>query len=140
MTKRGREGLVRILRALARPEILEQDVAETATDVPIEIPCTGDSGAVTSSGDQQLTLDPACADPRAVIVVSGSGFAPNAEVGIFLIPESQVSLRLERVRTDDSGAFGIEVRLPNRPSEQPQTIRVVSGEAAGDAALDPDRP
>ncbi len=127
-----REGLVRILRALARPEILEQDVAETATDVPIEIPCTGDSGAVTSSGDQQLTLDPACADPRAVIVVSGSGFAPNAEVGIFLIPESQVSLRLERVRTDDSGAFGIEVRLPNRPSEQPQTIRVVSGEAAGE--------
>ncbi len=66
-----------------------------------------------------------------MIVVSGSGFATNTEVGIFLIPESQVSLRLDRVRTDGSGAFETEVRLPNRPSEQPQTIRVVSQDAAG---------
>ena len=126
-----RDNLVRILRALARPEILEQDVVETATDIPIEIPCTGESGEVTLTGERQLELNPGCADPRAVIVVSGSGFAANTEVAIFLIPESQVSLRLDRVRTDGSGAFGTEVRLPNRPSEQPQTIRVVSQDAAG---------
>lgn len=124
-----RDNLVRILRALARPEILEQDVAETATDIPISVPCTGDAGPFTSG---QLTLSPGCADPRAVIEVSGTGFAPNAEVGVFLIPESQVSLRLERVRTNGEGAFATEVRLPNRPSDQPQTIRVVSSEAAGD--------
>ncbi|CAN5217701.1 hypothetical protein BH18ACT5_BH18ACT5_06960 [soil metagenome] len=124
-----RDNLVRILRALARPEILEQDVAETATDIPISVPCTGDAGPFTSG---QLTLSPGCADPRAVIDVSGTGFAPNAEVGVFLIPESQVSLRLERVRTNGEGAFATEVRLPNRPSDQPQTIRVVSSEAAGD--------
>ena len=126
-----RDNLVRILRALARPEILEQDVVETATDIPIEIPCTGESAEVTLTGERQLELNPGCADPRAVIVVSGSGFVANTEVGIFLIPESQVSLRLDRVRTDGSGAFGTEVRLPNRPSEQPQTIRVVSQDAAG---------
>lgn len=124
-----RDNLVRILRALARPEILEQDVAETATDIPISVPCTGDAGPFTSG---QLTLSSGCADPRAVIEVSGTGFAPNAEVGVFLIPESQVSLRLERVRTNGEGAFATEVRLPNRPSDQPQTIRVVSSEAAGD--------
>lgn len=126
-----RDNLVRILRALARPEILEQDVAETATDISIDIPCTGEPGEVTSTGERQLALNPGCADPRATIVVSGSGFAPNTEVGIFLIPESQVSLRLDLVRTDGSGAFGTEVRFPNRPSEQPQTIRVVSTDATG---------
>ena len=124
-----RDNLVRILRALARPEVLEQDVAETATDISIAIPCADDAGSFTSG---QLTLSPGCADPRAIIEVSGTGFAPNAEVGVFLIPESQVSLRLERVRTNSEGMFATEVRLPNRPSDQPQTIRVVSSEALGD--------
>ncbi len=49
-----RDNLVRILRALARPEILEQDVVETATDIPIEIPCTGESAEVTLTGERQL--------------------------------------------------------------------------------------
>ena len=126
------DNLVRILRALARPELLEQDAVETATDIPIQIPCTGDDVESASTGDRQVTINPSCADPRALIMVTGSGFAPNIEVGLFLIPESQVSLRLDEVRADGEGSFVTEVRLPNRPSEQPQIIRATSQEAAGD--------
>jgi phosphonate ABC transporter permease subunit PhnE len=125
------DNLVRILRALARPELLEQDAVETATDIAIQIPCSADGADTTSAGDRQLNLEPSCADPRATITVSGSGFGPNIEVGIFLIPESQVSLRLAEVRTDGAGAFVTQVRLPNRPSDEPQTIRAISEEAVG---------
>ena len=107
--------LVRILRDLASPELLEQDIEETVTDVPINIPCA--NGAVPApEGDRQIILDPPCADPRSEITVSGSGFSPSTEVGVFLIPPSQVLLRLDVVRTDASGDFSTDVRLPNRPS------------------------
>jgi phosphonate ABC transporter permease subunit PhnE len=125
-----RVGLVRILRDLASPEILEQDVEETATDVPISIPCGSEDSSAVNDGPQ-IVLDPPCADPRATIVVMGTGFAPTTEVGVFLIPESQVELRLAQVRTDADGAFSTEVRLPNRPSEAPQTLRVLSAAPVG---------
>ena len=124
-----RVGLVRILRALARPEILEQDLEETSIETPIVIPCNTD--LVPSSGDARLTVDPACAEPRSVVQVSGTGFAPTTEVRVFLVPESLGELRLAEVRTDGAGEFSTEVRLPNRPSESAQTIRVVSTQPVG---------
>ncbi|HJU52648.1 MAG TPA: ABC transporter permease subunit [Acidimicrobiia bacterium] len=126
-----RVGLVRILRALARPEILEQDLDVTNTDVPIRIPCTEGEKDEGGEGGGRIVLNPPCADPRATIEVSGNGFEPTTEVRVFLVPESQVELRLAEVRTDGAGEFTTEVRLPNRPSESAQTIRVVSTEPVG---------
>ena len=122
--------LVRILRDLASPELLDRDVSETFTDFPISIPCAEETPPPTE-GERQITLDPPCADPRAEITVSGSGFSPSTEVGIFLVPASEVQLRLAVVRTNAAGEFSTEVRLPNRPSEDPQTIRVLSQEPVG---------
>jgi phosphonate ABC transporter permease subunit PhnE len=126
-----REGLVRILRALARPEILEQDLDVTNTDIPIRIPCGSGEADQAAQTDRRITLDPPCADPRGTIEVSGSGFAPTAAVRVFLVPNSEVQLRLAEVRTNQAGDFSTTVRLPNRPSESPQTIRVVSTEPVG---------
>jgi phosphonate ABC transporter permease subunit PhnE len=122
--------LVRILRDLASPELLEQDIEQTITDVPISIPCT-EVATPPAEGDRQITLDPPCADPRAEITVAGAGFSPSTQVGIFLVPSSQVQLRLDVVRTNANGEFSTLVRLPNRPSEDPQTIRVLSEEPIG---------
>ena len=122
--------LVRILRDLARPELLDQDVEETFTDVPISIPCAEET-TTTTEGERQVTFDPPCADPRSEITVKGLGFSPSTEVGIFLVPASEVQLRLAVVRTNADGEFSTEVRLPNRPSEDPQIIRVLSQESIG---------
>ena len=126
-----REGLVRILRALARPEILEQDLDVTNTDVPIQIPCIGGEADEGAQAGARIVLDPSCAGPRDTIEVSGTGFAPTAAVRVFLIPNPEVQLRLAEVRTDQAGEFSTTVRLPNRPSESAQTIRVVSTEPVG---------
>ncbi len=132
-----REGLVRILRALARPELIEYDRAETVTDLPILIPCpdTGQepSPPATPPSDlgRYLVMDPACAEPRAEVTVEGIGFSANQQIRVSLVPSSGVDLRLADIRSDAEGHFITEVRLPNRPDENPQTLRAVSSEPVG---------
>lgn len=127
-----RVGLVRILRALARPELVEYDESETNTDLAFAMPCrpSGATQPAPSEG-RYLIVTPACADPRAQVTVEGVGFSPNEEIRIFFVPSSQVDLRLAEVRTDASGNFTAEVRLPNRPDEAPQVIRAISTETSG---------
>jgi phosphonate ABC transporter permease subunit PhnE len=127
-----RVGLVRILRALARPELIEYDRAETATDAFVQIPCPIDpQDAPAPDGERYLAMNPPCADPRAEVTIEGFGFSPDQQIRISLIPSSGVDLRLANVRTDSDGHLTAVVRLPNRPDENPQTIRALSSEPVG---------
>ncbi|MGH8928005.1 MAG: hypothetical protein ACRDWH_06620, partial [Acidimicrobiia bacterium] len=127
-----REGLVRILRALARPELIEYDQEETATELEIQMPCVDGNVSASSTGARTLVMEPACAEPRSEVTITGSGFSANQQVRLSFIPSSQVELRLADVRSDGEGNFEAKVRLPNRPDESAQTIRAVSREPLGD--------
>ena len=77
-------------------------------------------------GSRTISVEPACADPRAVVLLTGAGFRANEEVQAFFVPPNGTRLRLALIRTDGSGAFQEQVRLPNRPDETVQTITVES--------------
>jgi ABC-type phosphate/phosphonate transport system permease subunit len=116
--------LVRIVRNLARPELVTYDFEEINTDVEFFIPCpAGMSGPVSSGG---VTIDPGCGSPKDVVTIRGTGFEPFDEGRITFIPESEfdVTLPLGRFAADENGDFTAEVTLPDRESDQPQIMRV----------------
>lgn len=126
------ESLFRVLRALGNPDLLTYEATQTNTDLDYLVPCPPGSFAPGPAGDgATFAVDPPCAPPRAEVTVSGSGFVGNTTVRVFFIPPSGVELRLAEVRTDSEGSFSEVVRIPNRPDEQIQTIRVVSRENVG---------
>ncbi|MGD2060997.1 MAG: ABC transporter permease subunit [Acidimicrobiia bacterium] len=128
------ESLFRVLRALGNPEILTYESTDTNTDLDYMVPCPSggfSSGPASGEGGGTFTVDPGCAEPRGQVTVTGSGFPGNANVNIYFIPPNGIELRLERVRTDPDGSFEELVRLPNRPSDETQTIRVTSRQRVG---------
>jgi phosphonate ABC transporter permease subunit PhnE len=129
------ERLVNIVRALARPDLVEYDLVETVTELEFSIPCPPNGPPTPPPGDRYIQATPPCAEPRSEVLLEGFGFPPNQTVRLALVPMSQVELRLGDVRTDGSGAFGLEVRLPNRPADDPQTILARTTEPSGTPRL-----
>ena len=106
----------------------------TDTDLEYRVPCPAGDFApapIESDGSATFTVDPPCAPPRAEVTVRGSGFSANTTVSIFFIPPNGIELRLAQVRTSPQGGFEEVVRLPNRPDEELQTIRVTSRQNVG---------
>jgi len=126
---RRQEQLVRILRALARPDLLDYEQDEFPVSAPILIPCPEGESALPEpdrSGPYMI-LNPPCAEPRAEIQVEGFNFEPETEGPISLIPPSGVTLQLDTIETDAAGHFALTVRLPRRqPTEEVQYIRAVT--------------
>lgn len=125
------EQLVRIIRALAQPELVTFDFEQTNTDVEFSIPCDGNDGGPTSNGG--VTITPGCGDPEDVVTVTGTGFDPFTEGRVIFVPESDfdVTIPLEVFEADSGGDFSVEVTLPDRPSESTQIMRVVVPERLG---------
>jgi phosphonate ABC transporter permease subunit PhnE len=130
------ERLVNIVRALARPDLVEYDQAETVTELEFNIPCPPNGQPAETPGeDRYIQATPACAEPRAEVLLEGFGFPANQTVRLALVPTSQVELRLGDVRTDSTGGFDLEVRLPNRPADEPQLILARTTEPSGSPRL-----
>ena len=115
--------LVRIIRSLAQPELVTYDFEEVNTDFDFFIPCTDDTGPVTEGG---VTISAACGEPGDVITISATGFEPFSQGRLQFIPDSDfdVSLPLGIFEADGSGTFEQDVELPNRRSDDAQTLRV----------------
>jgi phosphonate ABC transporter permease subunit PhnE len=128
--------LVNIVRALARPDLVEYDLAETVTELEFRIPCSANGEPpATPNEDRFIQATPSCAEPRAEILLEGFGFPANQTVRLALVPTSQVELRLGDARTDSNGNFALEARLPNRPAEEPQLILARTTEPSGSPRL-----
>jgi len=131
--ERRQEQLFRVIRALARPELLTYEAEDTVADIPFMVPCPDegafDAGDVESELD--VTADPACTGPRTDITVSGTGFIPNSQVRVFFVPPSGVQLRIANTRSDSAGNFSEVVRIPNRPDDVVQIVRVESRQSIG---------
>jgi phosphonate ABC transporter permease subunit PhnE len=123
------QSLQRILRALAQPDLVTYDTREESIEVDVSVPC----GSAPSATDPRITLTPACGEPGDTITITGTGFQPREFVELRFVPDSEVeiTLRLASTNADPDGAFSADVVLPERTSDQPQQIRVVTEEPIG---------
>lgn len=129
-----RAQLVRVLRQLARPEILTYERIDTNTDTHLYLPCPegGFESPEASPDDRHLILEPACAEPGDDIVVKGFNFAPNARGQLEQVrPDGELSFRLDTFIADGNGDFEITVGTRERESTEPQWIRAVTKENVG---------
>ncbi|MEW6085608.1 MAG: ABC transporter permease subunit [Chloroflexota bacterium] len=134
-----REQLFRILRALARPNILEYEKEEFVVRVPIMIPCpeAGFTPApIADTTQPYMVVTPSCSDPRTRVQVQGFNFEPLTRGPLNLVPfDSGVNLQLENIEIDRFGNFQAEVLLPNRPSEDAHEIVAITRRNIGSPHL-----
>lgn len=116
--------LVRIIRALARPDLVTYDFEDDETDIEFFIPCPDGGGSPAVKGG--VTVDPGCGDPKDMVTVSGTGFEPFGQGRLVFIPDSEfdVTLPLTIFTADEDGNWSEEIELPDRPSDNAQILRV----------------
>jgi len=127
------EQLFRVLRALAQPDLFTYESTETIADLEFMVPCPEEGGFLPGpiTGDLQFSVEPGCAEPRDQVVVSGTGYGSNEQVRVFFVPPNGTELRVADLNADSNGSFEETVRLPNRPDDEVQTIRVKSEQPVG---------
>jgi len=132
---RRQEQLVRILRALAKPDLFSYDHEEFEVTTQVMEPCP--EGGFTSAEPEDktgpyLVVTPACADPRATVTVEGFNFEPYLSGPLNFLPaDSDVHLQIATIETDGDGHFSVEARLPSRPSDKVQTLQAITRRKVG---------
>ncbi len=125
------QSLVRVLRALAQPEIFEYDQVEEVVNYPIHVPCLSDGNQVSApergANDPYIVITPSCANPGEIVQVEGFNFAPLTVGPVRFVPGNDpnniVSLGRENAETDADGHFIVEMEIPDRTSDDEQFIR-----------------
>ncbi len=128
-SEKRQEQLIRIIRALAKPDIIEYEQTEVNVELPIFVPCTNieTSEPVIDKSGPYMVLDKGCAESQEIIHLRGYNFEPNMEGFLSFIPPSGVVLSLGRFTPDGIGNFEIDVKIPKgRESAEFQTIRAVT--------------
>jgi phosphonate ABC transporter permease subunit PhnE len=126
--------LVRIVRALFRPDLFEYEREEFEVTAPIYVPCPASEAvpaAAPATGAPYLVVTPPCADPRSEVTIEGFNFEPNTSGPLNFVPPSSVKLTMTSIETDADGHFVVTARLPNRPAENVQTISAVTRRNVG---------
>ncbi|MGZ9166419.1 MAG: hypothetical protein ACXW4U_14705, partial [Anaerolineales bacterium] len=129
-SERRQESLERVMRALAKPEIMAYDQEVEVINAPVYVPCPP-SGIpemqVSTSSGPYLVITPACASAGETVQVEGFNFAPNTNGPLRFIPGSDptntVAIGRDVVETDDNGHFVYDMTLPERLSDDVQFIR-----------------
>jgi phosphonate ABC transporter permease subunit PhnE len=137
-SERRQQSLVRVMRALARPEIFEYEQEVEVINAPVYVPCP--ASGVESASESGLTgptivVTPACANPGETVQVEGFNFAPNTTGPLRFVPGSDpsnpVAIGRDTVETDDTGHFIYQMTLPERLSEDVQYIRATLSRNVG---------
>ena len=137
-SERRQESLVRVMRALARPEIFEFDQAEEVINAPVYVTCPAGGSPTLPEPDPSgphLVITPSCAEPGETVHVEGFNFAPNTSGPLRFVPGSDpanvVALGRDNVQTDAAGHFEFDFKLPDRPSDDVQYIRATLSQNVG---------
>ncbi len=120
--------LVRIVRALAHPELLTYETVDTNLDATFMSPCP-EGGFEPPSPDTSgpyITLTPPCVEPGGQLQVSGFGLEANTAGSLIYVASSGVEINLGDFRTNEGGEFVEVVDTRERSSDEPQTIRAVT--------------
>lgn len=125
------ESRVRVMRALARPDIIEYQQEETSVVAPLYIPCPSNiiPNPQTDNTQPHLVLTPQCGKPGEEIKIEGFNFPPDIKAPIYFIPSAnpmdKLALQKGNIQSDNQGYFVFSLKLPDRTSEQEQYIRVI---------------
>ena len=127
--------LTRVLRALAKPELIEYDTEEEDLSTPFYLPCpdNGDIEEVEkNTNEAYIQTSVICASPKEIITVEGFNMPPNIKGPINFLAASGVKRQLGNFETNSEGYFSLEVEVPTRqPVAEAQhivaTIRTTSG-------------
>jgi len=127
-SERRQTQLVRIIRALAQPDLLDYDEHEVVVETDIFVPCPegGFEPEINEGSEPYLVAMPSCAEPGSTIKVEGFNFAPNTSGPLNFIPPSNVTLQIGTIETDDSGHFTVDAKLPKRPNDEVQKLRAIT--------------
>jgi len=131
------ESLVRVTRALARPDILRYEQTIQVINAPVYVPCPEEEFSFTEPdrSEPYIIVTPLCAAPGESVTVEGFNFAPNVEGPVSFIPgtDSENVVELNRVfaKTDSNGDFTITLQMPRRASEDIQFIRATMRKNVG---------
>lgn len=133
------QSLVRVMRALARPDIFAYEQKEVVVNAPIYVPCPENAGAISLPDVDRsgafITFKETCANPGDTIEVEGFNFAPNATGPLRFVPGNdptyQLSLGRDTATTDDSGHFVASLTIPDRKNAEPQYVRATIRQNVG---------
>lgn len=142
-SERREESRVRVLRALAHPNIFQYDQIVEAVNAPVYVNCPENFEAPETPGlgtsEPYLVLTPGCANPGETILVQGYNFAPDTVGPVRFVPgsdpENPVTLGRDNAKTDVAGYFSLDFVLPDRPSEDVQFIRATLSRNVGSPYL-----
>lgn len=136
-SQRRQESLTRVLRALARPDLIEYKQEETIIKTSIYVPCPESEipSIEIDKSKPYLVLTPACSEPRKQIQIEGYNFTPKSEGSLYFIPPSEVNLNLGTFTADEKGYFSVMVKVPPRPDTAVQYIHAVSLQRTGSPIL-----
>ena len=137
-SERRQESLVRVMRALARPEIFDYEQEVEVINAPVYVPCpAGGVEPVSESGSTgpHIVITPACADPGDTVQVEGFSFAPQTTGPLRFVPgndpSNPVAIGRDTVETDEAGHFAYQMVLPERLSDDVQYIRASLSQSVG---------
>jgi phosphonate ABC transporter permease subunit PhnE len=130
-SERRQESRVRVLRALAQPELFEYEQVVETFNAPVYVTCPENlplpADTAAGGSEPHLVITPICANPGETVLVEGFNFAPETIGPVRFVPGSDpdnpVSLGRDNVKTDINGNFSLDLVLPNRPSDDVQYIR-----------------
>jgi len=120
------EQLFRILRALARPDLVHYDKEDLVVTADMYIPCNGSEPAPVTPhpSGAVIAVSPTCAEPGDIVTVTGSGFEPGKLVSISFVPVSDYAVTLPQGRSEvaDDGTFVHTFEAPKRKTDEPQQV------------------
>ena len=99
------EQLFRILRALARPDLVTYDKDDLVVTADVYVPCNGSepAPATPAANGATITVTPTCAEPGDLFTVDGSGYEPGARVTVNFVPISEYAIVLPQGRAHGGG-------------------------------------
>jgi len=124
------EQLFRILRALARPDLVTYDKDDVVVTADVYVPCNGAEPAPVTPAEtgETIVVTSTCADPGDLFTVNGSGYEPGAKVSVNFVPVSEYAIVLSQGRADvaEDGTFTLSFEAPSRTTDDPQQIEAVT--------------
>jgi phosphonate ABC transporter permease subunit PhnE len=127
--------LTRVLRALAKPELVEYDTTEEEISSPFYLPCPDNGeieGIEKNTNLAYIQTSVICASPKETITVEGFNMPANIKGPINFLAASGVKRQLANFETNSDGYFSVDVVVPTRqPVAEAQyitaTIRTTTG-------------
>ncbi len=131
--------LVRIVRALAHPDLVTYDTKEVDIAAYFKMPCENGSytaPAVEDKTQPYLELSSVCVKGGDEITVTGHNFEPQSDILLNFIPPNNLKLRFGNTKADEKGNFIFVGKAPvKRDSDKPQKIQVTTSEYAGNMRI-----